>query len=178
MCERSRYVERAGLQSTSACLMLHTTMNPALRLGLRKMARIDPDVSCALQSVHSERVIATIRSCPTILSFVPDGDGAMVFAGMWSMDGHLDRPLHDFETDLRYRRLCDEWRDGEAWTYGREAGSTSRPYLLLSPSVGLRDYIDRLHIEWPTSPRTHVRRLSVYDPQTWIGDRKEVPDGP
>jgi len=171
-------LEAVGIDPDDTLVMRHTPDQPALRQRLPWLAAERPTVFAAYQSMHRERVEASLRARGHLASFIADRDAPdrALFVGMYAVRGA--RPISEEEfyaipenqelrelgsrgpdTDRQHLWFeleelphMQEWKGRlvVGWTRGMAYARLPRPGKF--PLVALHDE-SRLHAERP-DPRT------------------------
>ncbi|MEZ5771881.1 MAG: hypothetical protein R3D61_09745 [Defluviimonas denitrificans] len=76
-------LSEAGVAPETVAIILHKTNLPRFRQVLPWLVENRPDLFDAYQSVHSDSATSTLRRRDHAASFVPNGSGTLVFAGLY-----------------------------------------------------------------------------------------------
>ncbi|MCP5071857.1 MAG: GIY-YIG nuclease family protein [Rhodobacteraceae bacterium] len=94
-----------GIEAHDVSVILHTTNVQPLRDMLPFIAAERPDLLDAYQSVHSDQAAATLRNRPLAATFVPFGQGCMVFVGLFRITNVEELATKEIYKDPRFFEL-------------------------------------------------------------------------
>ena len=98
-------LSEAGVAPETVAIILHKTNLPRFRQVLPWLVENRPDLFDAYQSVHSDSATSTLRRRDHAASFVPNGSGTLVFAGLYCKIAAELVPTAELYSDPRFVEL-------------------------------------------------------------------------
>ena len=86
-----------GIDPAEVAVVLHTPKQRELRRWIASLVVDAPELFDAYQNNHGVRVEATLKARKVLASFVDDGQGAMLFAGLFKINGWAERTAAELD---------------------------------------------------------------------------------
>lgn len=147
----------SGVASDTVQLMRHQPTEPRFAKALPGLRVTRPDLFSAYQEWQRPTLFKT-KGIGTIASFVADGSGRALFAGLWKLDDVIAAGQADWEADVRNHELFALGMDD--WTRRPRA---NRARYRTSALEELSALIGKLLVGWNTRGQSWSHRADRHD---------------
>lgn len=153
-----------GIDPAQVAMILHTPKERELRRWLASLVVDAPDLFEAYQNNHGKRVEATLKSRKFMASFVDDGEGAILFVGLYAVNGWQDRSAAELDADPANRALQARFGTKVFAEAAQSEGRTTWSIFDFIRLPALADLRGRVVIDYrPT--QMYVRLAENLDPE-------------